>query len=90
MDFEWDEIKAAANERKHGLTFEEAIRIFENFVYSRSDHRKDYGEKRTINLGRLSNRFIVAVVTTERDNVTRVISARPMSRRERAIYEEET
>ena len=28
LDFEWDEKKAALNERKHGITFEEAVTVF--------------------------------------------------------------
>ena len=28
MDFEWDEAKAASNERKHGVTFAEAMTVF--------------------------------------------------------------
>ena len=28
MDFEWDDAKAEANERKHGVTFPEAMTVF--------------------------------------------------------------
>lgn len=28
MDFEWDPKKAAVNERKHGVSFEEAATVF--------------------------------------------------------------
>ena len=28
LRFEWDEVKAGANSRKHGVTFEEAASIF--------------------------------------------------------------
>jgi uncharacterized DUF497 family protein len=28
--FEWDPIKARTNQRKHGITFEEAVNVFDD------------------------------------------------------------
>lgn len=50
-EFEWDERKAARNHAKHGVDFEDAIRIFEEPVLEVPDLRRDYGEARTIAVG---------------------------------------
>lgn len=54
MLFEWDGQKNAINLRKHGLSFEEARHIFTGPVLTRVDNRQDYGERREIRIGRLS------------------------------------
>ena len=46
-DFEWDEAKAAENYARHGITFETAVRVFDDaFAVERFDAREDYGEDR--------------------------------------------
>lgn len=88
--FEWDENKNQANILKHGMGFEEAIQIFDTPIYSIIDTRHDYGEKRTISIGKIQNITIIVVVHTDRNGRTRVISARPASKKERMIYHEKT
>ncbi|MBQ1837478.1 MAG: BrnT family toxin, partial [Neisseriaceae bacterium] len=45
--FEWDDDKADANYKKHGVSFEEACTaIFDDFAMTFQDDRKDYGEER--------------------------------------------
>jgi hypothetical protein len=39
MRFEWDEDKASANVRKHGVAFEQAIKVFED-PHARSADRR--------------------------------------------------
>lgn len=41
MDFEWDEPKNQANIRKHGVSFETAMHIFDRPVLTRPDRRID-------------------------------------------------
>lgn len=44
MRFQWDEDKATANERKHGVSFEEAQTVFfeeEALLYDDPDHSED-------------------------------------------------
>jgi uncharacterized protein (DUF4415 family)/uncharacterized DUF497 family protein len=48
MAFEWDAAKNAANIAKHGIDFEDAIRIFDGPVLEKADARRDYGEARII------------------------------------------
>ena len=88
MEFEWDDAKAAANLEKHGIAFEEAARIFNGPVLTRIDDREEYGERREISLGRLAQEVILVVVHTDRNGVTRIISARLASRAERKLYHE--
>jgi len=86
MEFEWDEGKARANLKKHGIGFDEAKHIFDGPVLTRTDDRRDYGEVREISIGTLSSEATLLVVHTARGQKTRLISARKANRRERAIY----
>jgi uncharacterized DUF497 family protein len=87
MAFEWDAAKNAANIARHGIDFEDAIRIFEGPVLESTDERRDYGEVRIIAFGVVDN-FELAVVYTMRGGRRRIISARRAHRRERKTYRE--
>jgi uncharacterized protein len=86
MEFEWDEEKNAINRRKHRLSFEEAILIFDGPVWTRSDLESGQGEYREISIGMLPGSSVLVVVHTERGSLTRIISARKATRRERTDY----
>lgn len=88
MVFEWDSAKDAANVAKHGLSFEDAIRVFEGDVVSAPDHRHDYGEPRINSIGRIDGVFVIVVTHTDRSGRTRIISPRPAKRQERQRYAE--
>jgi uncharacterized protein len=88
MKFEWDEAKNSANVAKHGVRFDDAQRIFDGFTVDAVDDRADYGEERIISVGLLDGIAILTVIHTDRNNVCRIISARPANRRERKYYEE--
>ncbi len=87
--FEWDEGNSRKNEQKHGVTDREAEEIFFNkpLVIGRSPRGKP--EVRYAALGKTYGSRLLAVVFTIRSKRIRVISASPMSRREREFYEEE-
>jgi uncharacterized protein len=87
MAFEWDATKNAANITKHGINFENAIRIFKGPVLESTDERRDYGEVRTVAFGIVDDRELV-VVYTVRGEHRRIISARRAHRREREAYRE--
>ena len=87
MTFEWDPAKDQANISKHGVAFETAKGIFEGPVVTRHDDRREYGEERYISVGRVGGALLV-VAHTERAGRTRLISARPASRRERKAFDE--
>ena len=86
MEFEWDDNKNKANIEKHGIAFEEAALIFQGITLTRRDDRQNYGEAREITIGSLPEQVIVVVVHTDRNGVTRLISARLPNREERSLY----
>lgn len=85
MHFEWDEQKRITNARKHGIDFRDAVEIFAGDTVMMEDDRFDYGERRFVSLGLLRGRAI-AVVHTELESVTRIVSARKATRYEQRIY----
>lgn len=88
MDFEWDESKAAANIRKHGVTFWEATEVFGDELSSFvSDPDHSHGEDRFLLFGRSQEGKHLAVSFTERAEIIRIISARRMTPSERKAYE---
>ena len=48
MQYEWDEQKRLGNVRKHGIDFQDAVRIFEGGTLLMEDDRLDYGEHRFV------------------------------------------
>ena len=89
MDFEWDEDKATANERKHGVTFGEATSVFTDPL-SLTGYDPDHSdeEDRFITMGLSANGRTVIVSHTDRGEKIRIISAREASRAERRDYED--
>lgn len=84
--YEWDNEKNKWNQQKHNISFEEAVEIFDGYVYTSIDNRFDYGEIREISIGAIQDVLVVVVVHTERDNKTRIISARKATPKERKQY----
>jgi uncharacterized DUF497 family protein len=88
--FDWDEGNARKNE-KHGVSKQEVEQVFLNAPLLLTDDLKhSQGEPRFHALGRTDLDHWLQVTFTERGNETliRPISARVMSRKERAIYEQ--
>jgi uncharacterized protein len=93
LKFEWDAAKAAQNKRKHGVSFETAVRVFADPNHISIQDRIEGGEYRWQALGWAGNAalLLVAHSWTDKDGVEiiRIISARPADRRERVRYERE-
>jgi uncharacterized protein len=93
MLFEWDARKAALNEAKHGVTFDEAVTVFldaRGLDWSDPRHSTER-EKRGIRIGfSVYSRILMAVYTERRRNgaeeTIRIISARRANRKERGAY----
>ena len=91
LEFEWDSKKALSNIRKHGVTFREAVMVFNDTLAityyddAHSDH-----EQRFVTLG-ISDmgRVLVVCHTLIGENI-RLISARKATRLERNFYEKES
>ncbi len=88
--FEWDDAKALTNARKHGVTFDEARRVFADpLAVEIEDARHEYGEERWIRVGRVGRHLlVVAVAYTERGQRVRIISAMTAPTALRRLYEE--
>jgi len=89
MSFEWDPKKAAANRRKHGISFEEASSALRD-TFSATAHDPDHSEDedRFVTFGVSSRGCLLAVSHTDRGNAIRIISARLATNAERQINEE--
>lgn len=87
LEFEWDDYKDKANQRKHGISFEEAKTIFQDpFSVTINDQIHSFDEDRFIDIG-LSNKLrLLVVVYTERGSKIRLISSRKATTKEQKNY----
>lgn len=89
MYFEWDGGKAKRNEEKHGVTFNEAATVFgDPLALTFEDHGHSETEWRYLTFGLSNGGRALVVAHTARDDMIRIISARPMTPRERRDYEQ--
>ena len=91
LRFEWDERKAAANRRKHGVTFEEARTVFldENaLLRPDEDHSEDEDSFVLLGLSTQLRAVVVCHCYRHREEVIRIISARKANSSERGQYED--
>ena len=97
--FEWDEDKAEANLRKHGVTFEAASEVLadrdgDRFHLDAADDEHADGEDRYITTGSDpgDRRLVLIICWTDRSTddgqITRIISARVATKREVKSYGE--
>jgi len=87
--FIWDTDKNEVNRRKHRISFELAVRVFNDpLLLTTADlnHSSQY-ETRWNNLGLLNGNIILFVVHTEQNGLTRIISARKATKKEVMDYE---
>jgi len=89
LQFEWDEDKAASNLKKHKVAFGEAATVFADplaVTFPDPDHSIE--EDRYIIIGMSSRNRVLVVSHTDREDRTRIITARKATRGERGVYEE--
>jgi uncharacterized DUF497 family protein len=87
--FEWNALKAAANLRKHGVSFAEAASVFFDPLSATGDdpdHSLD--ERRFVTFGMSSSGHLLVVAHAQHDDAIRIITARLATRAERKLYEE--
>ena len=97
LRFEWDEAKNFANQRKHGVSFEEASQVFLDPLFVSVKDRIEEGEQRWRTYGEVEGLLLMMVAHTVREEaghgetteVIRMISARYATRKERQRYEDE-
>ena len=89
--FEWDDNKARQNLAKHGISFVEAATVFlDPLSITVDDPDHSQGEQRYLIIGYSNRVRLLVVVHIDRGDNIRIISARPCTRHERRIYEENT
>ena len=89
MLFEWDDSKADSNQRKHGVSFTEAVTVFGDplsLTMFDPDHSAE--EVRFITIGNAATSRLIVVSHTDRGSQIRIISARVATKRERKDYED--
>lgn len=85
---EWDDRKAAANQKKHGVSFALAERFpFESALEALDPEGDEHGEERTLAIGKIERTFY-ALCYTRRGEKIRVISLRKATAYERRRYRE--
>jgi len=98
MRFEWDAAKAVFNLRKHGVSFEMAMRVFADPFALTGPERVQDGEQRWQTLGTVDGYLLLLVAHTVSEvnkdgqviDIIRIVSARAADRKERRRYEQET
>ena len=85
MDFEFDPAKSAGNKAKHGIDFDEAQALWDDFRLLEAPART-VDEPRFIAIGRIGSRHWSAVCTRRGERI-RIISVRRASREEIERYE---
>ncbi len=87
--FEWNRAKDSANQKKHGVSFEEAKSVFfDEFAVQFYDEEHSEEEDRFIMLGMSNESRVLVVCHCERNegNTIRIISARKATKKERSFY----
>jgi uncharacterized DUF497 family protein len=87
--FDWDPRKASSNEKKHGVSFEEAQSVFfDEQALLLEDQQPRHEEERFVLLGlSASLRILVVIHALREGDVIRIISARKATRLETREYE---
>lgn len=88
-DFEWDDEKAAANWRNHGVSFDAARDVFRDaFAIEWTDDGHGDTEERFVTVGIVESRLLFVSYTLRGERI-RIISARDAEPRERRRYHDE-
>ena len=90
IKFDWNLTKASSNQKKHGVTFEEATSVFfDEYATQFFDDGHSQEEDRFIMLGMSIKARVLIVCHCERGEgeTIRIISARRATARERTYYE---
>ena len=86
MSIEFDPVKARTNLRKHGVSFSHAEQALLDLMAFTIEDPDSRGEQRFVTLGMDSLGRVLVIVHTQRDERTRLISARKASRGEADQY----
>lgn len=92
MLFIWDRDKAESNLRKHSISFDLAVTVFDDPLHLSVLDGKEHGEQRWVTVGLAADRQTLLAVhlysETGEEELIRIISARKATRKEKKQYEE--
>ena len=86
-DFEWDIEKASSNRRKHGVAFEEAAKAMRDPFAVDFEDLAD--PSKLVTLAMSPRDRMLYIVTTQRGDRVRIISARAVTSHERRLYQDQ-
>jgi len=86
MRYSWRNEKNRANLKRHGIAFEDAVRIFDGPTVEQVDDRFDYGEVRIYAIGLVNGLEITVIYTDKDDDQRHIISAWRSEPHERRYY----
>ena len=86
MIYVWDQPKNRSNVERHGITFKDAIRMFDGPTLERVDDRFEYGETRIYAIGIVNGLEITLIYVDVPETERRIISAWRAERNERTAY----
>ena len=86
MSYTWDPKKNRRNIARHGIAFEDAVRIFDGPTLERVDDRFEYGEVRVYAIGLIGGVEITVIYANVSRGERRIISAWKAERHEREAY----
>jgi len=86
MNYVWDPRKSRGNLARHGIAFEDAIRVFEGPTLEKVDDRFDYGEIRIYAIGIVNNLEITVIYADVSATERRIISSWRAEQHEREAY----
>lgn len=89
VEFTWDARKDRLNRKKHEISFDAAMRVFDDPFHVTEQDREIAGEPRWQTIGIVSQKVLLVAHTVDDDEgVIRIISARKATRDERRGYAE--
>jgi hypothetical protein len=92
VEFIWDARKNRANQKKHHISFETALQVFDDPFHVTAQDREVDGDERWQTIGLVNGVHVLLVAHTvderEGEALIRILSARKATRQERKIYAE--
>ena len=87
--FEWDKEKEAINIKKHGISFEEILPMFDDPLFWEKEDfaHSSLDETRYIGTAKVNGFSVIISCYTERERI-RIISARASTKEEERFYEQ--
>lgn len=85
MNITWDPAKNRTNQRKHGISFDDAEAVFQDPDRIDDYDDREYGEERWIVIGQVNSVIIYGIYTIRYGGI-RLISARKATSHEQTRY----